>query len=353
MHRLLLIVFLLLWNTAGASAQQGPGARVADEFARPAIGQLVDAAAETEEAIAGLCAAPGAEALAAARDAFARLVNGWGRVTVLRFGPLAAESRFERLFFWPDPRGIALRQVQQLLAAQEEDATSVAGLSEKSAALQGIPALEFALHGSGAEELVTPAGAYRCRYAEAVAGNIAAIASETLAGWQADALFARAFTAPGPDADLYRTGAEVDGEIVKALSTLFQYIRGAEIVPPLGEDASEGNGRRAPLWRSGLTFDLIAAQLDGARGLIAAAGYAESLPEDQRFVIDSILFELYNTIRILGEIEAEPEAAFRDEAARGKIAFANIALDHAGHLVSEQLAAALGLIMGFNALDGD
>lgn len=351
--RIVVVSLALLLPTLSAAAQAGPGARIARDFARSSLQALAQSAGKLTAAVSLLCASPDASKLEKARATFTDLVEDWGRVTVLRFGPLAAENRFERLFFWPDPRGIALGQVQQVLAQKDAGAASVEELAGKSAALQGIPALEFALFGTGADDIATDGDDFRCRYSEAIAGNIADIAHDALAGWQEGTPFAQSFSDPAPDRDPYRSGAEVDGEVVKALSTTFQFVRAAEILPPLAKDAAKGNGRRAPLWRSGLTFRLIAAQIDGARALLRHAGYQDRLPQDQRYVVDSILFELDHTISVMGEIAIPAEAAFRVERDRGRIAFADLALDHAGHLVSEQLASALGLTMGFNALDGD
>jgi predicted lipoprotein len=346
-------LFALFLVTSPAAAQETSGARVAKEFARPALTQLAQSAGEMTGAVAALCEAPGDAALEAARTAFAETAEDWGRASVLRFGPLATDNRFERIFFWPDPRGIALRQVQKLLAEKDESAATPEGIAQKSAALQGLPALEFALFGSGAEELTTQPDSFRCRYAAAVAGNIAEIAIHALAEWQTDTDFPKAFATPGESSEPYRSQAEVDGEIVKALATVFQYVRAAELLPPLGESAETANGKRGPLWRSGLTFALMAAQVEGARDLLEFAGYADTLPEDGRWVADSINFELDNALRALEEIEKPAELAFGDEADRGRLGFVNLALDHAGHLVSEKLSAALGLTMGFNALDGD
>jgi predicted lipoprotein len=348
-------VFLvsLLAATNPATAQDGSGSRIAAGFARPALAALGGAAGETEAVIGALCEEPSQAALKTARETFGTLVAAWGRVTVLRFGPLADEHRFERIFFWPDPRGIALRQVQGLLAEKDESATTAAGLSEKSAALQGLPALEFALFGTGAEEMAAKPDSFRCNYARAIAGNVSAIAGDTLAGWQDGGAFAQSFTGPGAGTEPYRTAAEVDGEIVKALSTVFQFVHAAELEPPLGDAIDDARGKRAPLWRSGLTFDLVAAQVEGAHDFLDFAGYEETLPEDRRWVAGSIRFELQTALTALSGIDAPPEQAFGEEAARGKINLANLAIEHAGRQVSEQLAGALGLVMGFNALDGD
>ena len=345
--------FVAILAASPAAAQTTPGSRVADGFARPALTELATSAETLAGAVEALCQEPGQPALDAARNAFAETIGHWGRASVLRFGPLAAENRFERIFFWPDPRGIALRQVQQVLAQKDESAATAEGVAGKSVALQGLPALEFALHGTGSEALATAEGGFRCSYGAAVAGNVANVVRDVLAGWEADRPFVVSFTQPAAGTEPYRSDSEVNGEIIKALGTVFQYVRAAELLPPLGEEAAKANGRRAPLWRSDLSFRLMAAQIEGARDLLGFAGYEDTLPEDMRWVADSVTFELDNALRMLAQIENPAEQAFKDEEDRGRLAVVNLSLDHAGHLVSEQLSAALGLTMGFNALDGD
>jgi predicted lipoprotein len=352
MKRVILLLFALL-PVPSAQAADGSGARIADEFARPALQALVESAGRHGIAVDALCAGPDTEKLEAARKTFDTLVTDFARASVLRFGPLAAESRIERLFFWPDPRGIALRQVQGVLGKTDDTAARQETLADKSAALQGIPALEFVLFGSGSEQLGGSDGAFRCAYAAAISRNIGVIAEETLDGWSPDTAFARSFTAPSADAEIYRSAQEVDGEIVKAMSTALQFLGAAELRPPLGETPEKANGRRAPLWRSDLTFALAQARIGGVQALLDASGYAETVPSDQAYAIDSLRFELNTASTQLGEIDVPVEAAFADEAARGHLTVALLALDHARDLVSEDLSAALGLTMGFNALDGD
>jgi predicted lipoprotein len=349
--RSLLAAVLVLGGLSAASSAETVGVRVSEEFARPAVEAFASSSNRLETEVATLCTTPGDTALAAARTAFGVAVSGWGRVSVLRFGPLASDSRFERLFFWPDPRGIALKQVQGLLA-EKDPQLLVGGVSGKSAALQGLPALEFTLFGAGAEALAT-GDAYRCEFAAALARNIAKLAAGIRDGWRAETPFARSFVAPAPDGELYRSDAEVNGELVKAISTALQFVRAAQLLPPLGEDAAKANGRRAPLWRSDLTVALMTAQADGLRNLLAAAGYEQTLPEDSRYAAASIHFEIDSAIVALGKVAKPAEQAFAADPDRGRFGFAALAFHHADELATRDLAAALKLTMGFNALDGD
>lgn len=344
---------LLLIASPAFAADPSSGARVAQEFARPALAALIGSGETLTAAIGALCAAPDAEKLETARIAFGAVVEDWGRVSVLRFGPLAAGNRFERLFFWPDPRGLGLKQIQQVLAAKDENAATPEGLSQKSVAAQGLPALEFALFGTGAEALASTEDPYRCRYAAAAARNMANVVALVRDGWAEASDFSAAFASPAAGTDPYRSAAEVDGEIVKAAGTVFQYVRAAELLPPLGKEIGDANGKRAPLWRSGLSFRLMLAQVDGVRDLIAVAGYAGTGPAGTAEIVAALDAELATAHAGLAAVAAPPEGAFAGEADRARIGSANLALDHAGHIVAEKLAPALGLTMGFNALDGD
>ncbi len=329
----------------------GTGEAVVRSFAGPTLADFTASTAALDKAVGDLCAEPAEDTLAVARAAFADALDDFAHVSVLRFGPLSAASRFERLFFWPDARGIGLKQVQGLIASTDAGALD-GGMDGKSAALQGFPALEFVLHGTGADTLAA-GNPWRCRIAAAISANIALVASDLAADWAPGSAFEASFSAPAPDRDPYRSAAEVDAEIVKALSTTLQFVRSAELSPPLGEDASKANGRRAPFWRSGLTARYVAGQIDGARELLAAAGYEQGLAEDRRYVASSIRFELDSSIRALEQVLGPIESSFATEPDRGRYGFALLALHHANELVNDELAAALGLSMGFNALDGD
>lgn len=327
------------------------GRRVAEGFARPAAAAFAKAAGAASRQVEELCAAPDAAGLEAARAAFPELVSAWGRLSLLRFGPLQAENRFERLFFWPDPRGVILRQVQELLAGKDEAALEPGALAAKSVAVQGLPALEYVLHGSGSEELAQAGGGYRCRYGAAVAANVAAIAQAVEAGWQDDSAFSDDFTAPSGSNDLYRSNREVAAEVVKAAGTALQFVRNAQLLPALGETAEAARGRRAPLWRSDLTFALAAAQIGSVSDIAGVAGF--DLDPQARKAVEALRFDIGHARAALGAIEQPAEHAFADENDRPRIRYVTVALEAANATLGNALSAALGLTMGFNALDGD
>ena len=112
----------------------------------------------------GLCEAPTPLHLKAARGAYLGTIDAWGRVEMITFGPIAEHNRLERIFFWPDRKGIGLRQVRRLLANSRGDPLSAEALAKMSVAVQGLTALEVLLYGIGSSDLATRAKADdRCR----------------------------------------------------------------------------------------------------------------------------------------------------------------------------------------------
>src|SRR3546814_13939620 len=100
----------------------------------------------------------------------------------------SSDLRYEHIYFWPDPRGITLRQVQGLLGQADGSMPDAAGLATQSVALQGLPALEYVLYGHAGLLAASapqaphtrPANAERntrdCASTPAVAGNLRAMA---------------------------------------------------------------------------------------------------------------------------------------------------------------------------------
>ena len=103
--------------------------------------------------------------------AFRPTTDAWSYAEIIRFGPITEQNRLERMLFWPDRKGIGLKQVQATLAAKDATAADPAQLPAKSVAMQGLGALEFVLFGTGAEALATAGDPYRCRYGAAIAGQ--------------------------------------------------------------------------------------------------------------------------------------------------------------------------------------
>ena len=322
-------------------------------YIQPAFQRFAENAELSAVAMDALCEDPGERTLGSARQAFRDSALSFARIDFLRIGPLIQENRLERLLFWPDRRGIALRQVQGVLAEGDESVTDAANLPAKSVALQGFTALEFLLFGTGSDDLAERAD-HRCHFAGAVAENIRAVASELNDEWQDDKGFATIWSVPGPDNASFRNAEEVISELLSIPSEAFEIIRDQRLKPVLPEEeGGKPQPKRALFWRSGLTMDFTAASFKALRAYFETAAIADLLPEEERWQARSIEFEFNNAEAALSRLNMPIEDILADEERTADLTYLVILSQSLQRLFGEQLTATLGLSVGFSSLDGD
>jgi predicted lipoprotein len=338
---------------AQALAPEQVAARAVSGYFQPGYGQFLAEARAFERSLRDLCAAPDPQRLSPVRPGFAALIEAWSRIELVRFGPVLRDNQLERVLFWPDRRGIGLRQVQAILASKDESAADPASLHAKSVAVQGLGALEYALLGSDLDKLAIGADPFRCRFASAIAGNVARVAGNLHAQWSAADGIAAQFTHPAPGNPAYHTKEEVLSEIVGVLAHGFEAIRDTRLKPMLGETPRDAKPKAALYWRSGLTVASLRANVAGLRALFEQSHIADALPSDAASTANSIRFEFANVERALRAVTLPIEQAAADADQHGKLAYAVIVSQSLQKLVGQDLAAALGLSVGFSSADGD
>jgi predicted lipoprotein len=156
---------------ARAEADHAAIARAAlTEVIRPGYAAFGDATSALSEKVEALCKQPSDAKLKEAKDAFAAAVDAWNKVEIYRFGPVMEQHRIDHLFYWPDPKSLGLKQVQDALARKDETVAAPGTLAAKSVALHGLPALEYLLYGEGADALAEgdDDAAFRCKFAATV-----------------------------------------------------------------------------------------------------------------------------------------------------------------------------------------
>lgn len=353
------IVLALLLTLALGPAMAQPAEPVqvltaaVNSVIRPAMAQFRNRASGLDTAMGALCALPSANTLEIARQQFGLVARAYGAVEWLRIGPLMEENRAERLLFWPDRRGIGLRQVQAILAEGDATATDVATLRDKSVAVQGLGALEFVLFGTAAETLGVAEGAFRCRYGQAIAGNVSAMAEELAMAWYGKDGIADHLTQPQPEHADYRSETEAMEALVGLVSHGLEGVRDTRINPFIAQGDAAAKPKQALFWRSGLTMAMIEANIASLEKLVAVSGMARAVGEDQQGLDNSIAFEFRNAHRALGLITLPVEQAVADEKQAFALSYLVIVTQSLQAMVGEQLSAALGLSVGFSSLDGD
>ncbi len=346
-----LLVAALFLQLLPSAAAVGPVTAAIDGYIRPAYAGFEAVTVQSATRMATLCDAPSADTLQAARAGFVDLVTAWSRVEPIRFGPVTEENRLERILFWPDRKGIGLKQVQAALTAHDATAIDASSLKDKSVAMQGLGALEFVLFGTGSEDLAAPGDAYRCAYGSAIAANIADMAAEIAAAWRLPDGIAARWSNPGADNPLYRTDDEAMTELFNVFVHGLEMLRDVRLNGFLGEAPDKDRPRQAIFWRSGTTAVSLRANLDSLRELFAVSGIADGLPSDTAWIADSVAFEFRTADTMLDGLDAD--AALADEAGRGRLVSVRLITSHLSELFGVNLAAALGLSAGFSSLDGD
>ena len=356
--RLLACLLVPLSLASASLASANPTAtdivnQAVDGFVRPGYANFHRATAEMTAAQDALCKAPSRPSLESARQAFAATVDAWSSIELIRFGPVTEENRLERVLFWPDRKGTGLKQVQAALAAKDASATDASQLAGKSVAMQGLGALEFVLHGTGAEGLADASDPYRCAYGAAISVNLETIASDLETAWSRSDGFASVWANPGAANPLYRDGTESVTELMDVFVTGFELIRDVRLGGFLGADAKDDRPKQALFWRSGKTVDSLAANLASLEALFRASHLGDALSADERWIAQSAVAQFANAAKTMQAAGGPIAEVLADPEARDKLNSFALITTSLSALFGTRISGDLGLSAGFSSLDGD
>ena len=363
-----LISVLMLLTTQPAMAQdvelmppppldpaqvRGVMEKAVNGFIRPGYDHFRRSAETLEDSMKAFCAAPSATTEKTAKDAFADTVSSWSTIEIVRVGPVIEQNRFERVLYYPDKKGLGLKQVQRYLSDKDESVTTAEGLSGKSVAAQGLGALEFILYGTGANELLDKKGDFRCRFGAAIAGNIADVAAELSDSWNAADGAKKNWTQPGPDNPVFRDEREALVALLGILVHGAEAIRDQRIETFYKGPDKATFARTAIYWRSGLTWRSISTNIKAIQTLLHTADMAELVPPDQRSIVNSIDFIAKSMIRVAGTIDADVQKALDQDDQRAKVDYLLLNGKDLIYRLNDQYGGAIGLSSGFSFADGD
>lgn len=340
---LLTLLFAPLMAAAAAAAE-APAPIVPDrEFARAWTEhgyvdrhrRLVRAANDLEAATTRFCAAPDAAGLDAVQGRWVTVFLAWRRVD----GAGAAPTVIARTGRMIDFRPARVRDVETRIARGD-------GPDPNNVAVRGLGTLEYLLFGDAApdplERLRQPV---RCAYASATAALLAADVRAIDTGWQQQ---------------LERLGGETDlprrNLLAENIGLMISGLDGALSRFPKVRDAR----REAwPDWRSGATRAAIGAQLEGFAqawsGTIDASPRADAslaawmARQGHHDAVDRVDAALDRARKAWQALPARVDAPAAD-AARQRFSAAVAALKAA---MERDVAAPLGVVLGFNDNDGD
>lgn len=328
-----------------------------DKFVIPRTEALDKETGDLASAVEAVCKAGGNEAARkAASAAFAETVRTWGGLDFIRFGPSTREHRLERVFFWPDPRGFAYRQLNGLLAAKKPELLEPGALASQSVAVQGLTALEILIYdekaplGAGSDD----AGKYRCAMAAAIAANLHAVASEIRQGWVGPDGFRMKILTPGSDNALYKDAGETVREVMKALVAGIELCRDRFIMPELTAVTANPPRRvRLAFETSGLTGAYLESSLIALKEIYDSIGLDAYVAADKPWMTN-FLPTSWNSLladaKTLDKLRANERGSEAHLHALRKMRFD---LSGIRQIIVKELAPNADIVMGFNELDGD
>ena len=290
------------------------------------------------------------------RAGFHDTMDAWMGVQHLRFGPMDFFMRGYRFYFWPQARGKVAEAVAGLVAAGEDD-ERLTRIGRANVAVQGLLAVEVLLYDERYLGTGDGTGATGCGLLAAAAANMRTMAAGILADWrEGDAPFARLLTMPGPDNPYVEDHAAGTLAFFQSLHDSLQLIHDVKLKPVIGTSAQAVRPLLAESRLSGRSRRNIVATLEALQALYLGEGGAGlgDLAAAADPKLDRLLRRAFRlTLVTARSVDGPVEEAAADPALRPQVEKLATQVQALKQIVRDRLAPALGLAVGFNALDGD
>ena len=328
-------------------------AKTADGYVRPSYAALKTATDIFAASAKMLCETPNSTGLTAAQIAFKDTALAWSKVEWFRTGPVMRENRIERMFYFPDRKGLGLKQIQAALSAEDKSAASAETLANKSVAMQGLGASEFLLFGTGSETLATKQIGYRCTYVLASANTMAKIAEELETGWSDKSDASVFWQKPAVNNPFFRTNAEALNLMIGTLVHGLDAIRDMRLGNFIGKTPDADKPKMAAFWRSEITFASIAANLEGLQSFYETSQIQSVLPKGNDGLLRTIAFDFAQAIKAAKSLDQPAANVVADPDLRKKAAYLQLTVQTLIDHFNTEFAVAAGLDTGFSFGDGD
>lgn len=317
---------------------------------QPRFAQFARVTVQHDEAARIYCANPSYDTLTQLQKEFESVVASFSAIEFYRIGALLQVNRQNRLFYWPDKRRVVERQLRTLLAGLMDSTQSVDDLSQKSVALQGLPALERLLFGkNAAQRLLARNETRHCELIIAIADNVNTMAAAINDDWQADSLLVQSMLSPKRGSDYFRDEKEVLRSIVTQIIVGIDVVLNRKIAHLHGNDADI---KKSPLWRSEQSLTMISNNLESLRALTVDSGLARVANLNNELAFEfriagkmlQKLKDLPSLIDERGDLSADAQSLARALSA---------VVGGIKDTLNDRFTQALEISAGFNSEDGD
>ncbi|SEI87015.1 hypothetical protein SAMN05421831_11428 [Allopseudospirillum japonicum] len=307
---------------------------------------------------------------ASLRQQWQQSMQAWAQVRWLTFGPLAAENRAWRVQFWPDKKDLVGRQTQAWLAV--EPTPDAQAVYQASIALQGLPALEYLLFDPKAQGQKN-----LCALGQAISANLARVSQEMYQAWQAEEGLAYQVRQAAVGEGYFPSASAAISTLVRDMNLYLQLVSERKLGRALGEP-QQRRPWQLEFWRSQTSLQAIKSSLDTLAGVWSGDYQALNLPQEvstllpetyqgyglRQYVVDLGQAPLAQRIDQAWQQVQQSLAALTQDSAfailKAEDAQGIQALETFIHqltqlegMINQELNPLLGVVIGFNAQDGD
>jgi len=282
------------------------------------------------------CSADEAASLDELKSAWHQTMDSWMALQGQERGPVKALEESWNIQFWPDKKNTTGLKMNQL--TKQQKLWSQAEIAEQSVTVQGVGAIEWLLYDAQSPLLVDKA--HGCQSAQAIAKNLVVKSGNIANAWQVN---------PWSTLDAKRW----DSEYVAILTNQLDYSM-KKLSRPM---AKIGKPRPyfAESWRSRTSMLQLKANVEAMQALyLANDDGLDALLRDKGHIplADRVSNQF---IDILSAWPAESSLFDLLQTKDGyRLVLAQYnKLDQLKYLIHEEVAIELGVIIGFNATDGD
>lgn len=353
------LAFLASIGNSAAVGHHRVNLTVAETQIIPGYERFATTAKRYSDSVRGQCVAgrTSQAGLKAMQYGWHELIDAWMGVEHWRFGPIEADLRRHRIWFWPDKHGRTGKQIRRMLATQDTDKLRADRFAGISAAMQSLTSAERLLFAGSALDTLKN-DTYPCAYLAANANNISQVAREILAEWKQPETGELALIRGSLVGNaVYESPLAVTTFLAKALHTQVVSIKDQKLARPMGPSWDRAKPKREESWRSQRGLRNIRINLEALRNLYGSAGQQGlrrlvSQSEDGSAInqaFDTVISESLDRIpqeMVLGEMVG-------NESHWARLAKLRDSLKTLRNLVQTRIPVALGINLGFNSLDGD
>ncbi len=290
------------------------------------------------------------------RPIFERTVAAWMPLQSFRFDAFEKNNRALRIYFWPNSRGE--KQVKKFLLKMDATKITPKYFPNISVAVQGLPIVEWLLFHkdstlNSADKAIRT---YSCQFLKAISLNMKLLSEALITELQPYGKMRLKLLNPSANNADYNTIPEVTLQFFKAIHAMVELVHGQKLSRPIGKEFNNLRPKRFEMWRSGLTKNNLMSNISAIEHaydifspLIIAGHNGQQTNQQVRQEFAAVITQINLLPDDLYHALSSPKAKNTWILARDLIA----KLEKLQKTLAIKVTDALGIPLGFNALDGD